>query len=70
MPTKCEHRWIGLGAGVRCVRCGLEFTTAEYRAYLAAAEKTKRAAGQRRKPQEKRNDEAVENHNAKGADAQ
>lgn len=70
MATKCEHQWIGLGAGVRCVRCGLEFTTAEYREYLAAAEKPKRAAGQRRKQQEKRNDEAGENPNAKEADAQ
>lgn len=70
MATKCEHQWIGLGAGVRCVRCGLELTTAEYRAYLAAAEKPKRTAGQRRKPQEKRNDEAGENPNAKEADAQ
>ena len=70
MATKCEHQWIGLGAGVRCVRCGLEFTTAEYRAYLAAAEKPKHTAGQRRKPQEKRNDEAGENHSVKEADAQ
>ena len=70
MATKCEHQWIGLGAGVRCVRCGLELTTAEYRDYLAAAAKPKRTAGQRRKPQEKRNDEAVENPNAKEADAQ
>lgn len=70
MPTKCEHRWIGLGTGVRCTRCGLAFTTAEYRAYLAAAEKPKRTAGQRRKPQEKRNDEAGENPNAKEADTQ
>lgn len=70
MPTKCEHRWIGLGAGVRCMRCGLEFTTAEYRVYLAAAEKPKRTAGHRRKPQEKRSDEAGENPNAKEADAQ
>ena len=70
MATKCEHQWIGLGAGVRCVRCGLELTTAEYRAYLAAAETPKRTAGQRRKPQAKRNDEAGENPNAKEADAQ
>ena len=67
MPMKCEHRWIGLGAGVRC---GLEFTTAEHRAYLATAEKPKRAAGQRRKPQEKRGDETGENPNTKEADAQ
>lgn len=70
MPTKCEHQWIGLGIGVHCTRCGLDLSTAEYRKLLAEQAKPKRAAGQRRKAQEKRNDEAGENPNAKEADAQ
>lgn len=70
MATKCEHQWIGLGAGVHCTRCGLDLSTAKYRKLLAEQAKPKRTAGQRRKPQEKRNDEAGENPNAKEADAQ
>lgn len=70
MATKCEHQWIGLGAGVHCARCGLDLSTAEYRNLLKKQEKPKRAAGQRRKPQEKRNDEAGENPNTKEADEQ
>nr|DAG67170.1 MAG TPA: 15 kDa core protein [Caudoviricetes sp.] len=70
MTKTCEHNFIGLGTGVHCTRCGLDLSTVEYRKLLAETEKPKRTAGQRRKPQEKRNDEAGENPNAKEADAQ
>lgn len=70
MTKTCEHNFIGLGTGVHCTRCGLDLSTAEYRKLLAESGKPKRTAGQRRKPQEKRNDEAGENPNAKEADAQ
>lgn len=70
MTKNCDHNFIGLGTGVHCTRCGLDLSTVEYRKLLAEQAKPKRTAGQRRKPQEKRNDEAGENPNAKEADAQ
>ena len=79
MTKNCDHNCIGLGTGVHCTRCGLDLSTVEYRKLLAEQAKPKRTteqakpkrtAGQRRKPQEKRNDEAGENPNAKEADAQ
>ena len=46
---KCDHKFIGLGTGVQCTRCGLAMTTQQYRDYLAAEKKPKKASAQRKK---------------------